>query len=140
MSDVLADTHSIVWFLFDPSRLSPAADAALTTATAAQSGKVTISAITLVEVNYLSGKKTFPYSGVFPRLIAIASDPNERIEVLPLTLQVAQAMDLVPRDEVPDMPDRIVAATAVAYKLPLVSQDSEIRASASLKALVSVIW
>ena len=58
-SDVLADTHSIVWFLFDPSRLSPAADAALTTA--AQSGKVYISAITLVEVNYLSGKKTFPY-------------------------------------------------------------------------------
>ena len=38
------------------------------------------------------------------------------------------------------MPDRIVAATAVAYKLPLVSQDSEIRASASLKAPVSVIW
>jgi PIN domain nuclease of toxin-antitoxin system len=127
MSDVLADTHSIVWFLFDPSRLSPAADAALTTA--AQSGKVTISAITLVEVNYLSGKKTFPYSGVLPRLIALASDPNERIEVLPLTLQVAQAMDLVPRDEVPDMPDRIVAATAVAYKLPLVSQDTEIAAT-----------
>ncbi|MGZ3299422.1 MAG: type II toxin-antitoxin system VapC family toxin [Isosphaeraceae bacterium] len=138
MSDVLADTHSIVWFLFDPSRLSPAADAALTTA--AESGKVTISAITLVEVNYLSGKKTFPYSGVFPRLIALASDPNERIEVLPLTLQVAQAMDLVPRAEVPDMPNRVVATTAVAYKLPLVSQDTEIRDSASLKALIPVIW
>lgn len=138
MSDVLADTHSIVWFLFDPSRLSPAADAALTTA--AESGKVTISAITLVEVNYLSGKKTFPYSGVFPRLIALASDPNERIEVLPLTLQVAQAMDLVPRAEVPDMPDRVVATTAVAYKLPLVSQDAEIRDPASLKALIPVIW
>ena len=138
MSDVLADTHSIVWFLFDPSRLSPAADAALTTA--AESGKVTISAITLVKVNYLSGKKTFPYSGVFPRLIALASDPNERIEVLPLTLQVAQAMDLVPRAEVPDMPDRVVATTAVAYKLPLVIQDTEIRDSASLKALIPVIW
>ena len=49
-------------------------------------------------------------------------------------------MDVVPRDEVPDMPDRIIAATAVAYKLPLVSQDTEIRASASLKALVPVIW
>lgn len=91
-------------------------------------------------MNYLSGKKTFPYSGVFPRLIALASDPNERIEVLPLTLEIAQAMDLVPRDEVPDMPDRIVAGTAVAYKLPFVSQDAEIRASASLKALVPVIW
>ncbi|MGO9915313.1 MAG: hypothetical protein ACLQIB_11450 [Isosphaeraceae bacterium] len=51
MSDVLADTHAIVWFLFDTARLSPAADAALTTA--AQSGKLYISAITLVEVNYL---------------------------------------------------------------------------------------
>lgn len=138
MSDVLADTHSIVWFLFDPSRLSPAADAAL--ATAAESGRIYFSAITLVEVNYLSGKKSFPYSGVLPRLIALASDPNERLEVLPLTLEIARAMDLVPRDEVPDMPDRIIAATAVANKLPLVSQDTEIRASASLKALVPVIW
>jgi PIN domain nuclease of toxin-antitoxin system len=138
MSDVLADTHSIVWFLFDTARLSPAADEALTAA--AQSGKLYISAITLVEVNYLSSKKTFPYSGVFPRLIALANDPNEPLEVLPLTLEIAQALDLVPRTEVPDMPDRIIAATAVAYKLPLVSQDSEIRASASLKALVPVIW
>ena len=32
MSDVLADTHSIVWFLFDTARLSRNADAALTTA------------------------------------------------------------------------------------------------------------
>ena len=38
------------------------------------------------------------------------------------------------------MPDRIVATTAVAYKLPLVIQDTEIRDSASLKALIPVIW
>jgi PIN domain nuclease of toxin-antitoxin system len=94
----------------------------------------------LVEVNYLSGKKTFPYSGVFARLIALATDANEPLEVLPLTLQIAQAMDLVPRAEVPDMPDRIIAATAVAHQLSLVSQDSEIRASAALKGVISVIW
>ncbi len=138
MNDVLADTHSIVWFLFDTARLSSAADAALTTA--AHSGKLDISAITVVEVNYLSGKKTFPYSDVFRRLIALATDPNERLEVLPVGLEIAQAMDFVPRAEVPDMPDRIIAASAVAHKLPLVSQDSEIRASASLRALVPVIW
>jgi PIN domain nuclease of toxin-antitoxin system len=107
---------------------------------ASLSGRIFISAITLVEVNYLSGKKTFPYSGVLPRLLALAIDPAEPLEVLPLTLEVAQAMDLVPRAEVPDMPDRIVAATAVAHKLPLVSADSDIRSSTSLKALVSVIW
>ncbi len=32
MSDLLADTHAVVWFLFDPARLSPAADAAMTDA------------------------------------------------------------------------------------------------------------
>jgi PIN domain nuclease of toxin-antitoxin system len=112
MSDVLADTHSIVWFLFDTARLSPAADAALTTA--GLSGKIYISAITLIEVNYLSTKKTFPYSGVFPRLIALATDPTECLEVLAVGLDIAQAMDFVPRTEVPDMPDRIIAATAVA--------------------------
>ena len=135
---VLADTHSIVWFLFDPARLSSAADVALSTA--AQSGTVFVSVISLVEVNYLLHKKGFPYSGVFPRLIALASDPNERLKVLPLTLEIAQVIDLVPRDEVPDMSDRIVAATPVAHKLSLVSQDTEIRASASLKALAPVIW
>ena len=138
MSDVLADTHSIVWFLFDTARLSPVADQALTAA--AEFGKLYISAISLIEVNYLSSKKTFPYSAVFPRLIALATDPHEPLEVLSLTLEIAQAMDLVPRAEVPDMPDRIIASTAVAHKLPLVSQDSELHASASLKPLISVIW
>ena len=138
MSDILADSHSIVWFLFDAARLSAKADAALTAAGA--SGKIYISAITLIEVNYLSTKKSFPYSGVFPRLMALATDRNERLEVLPVGLEIAQAMDLVPRSEVPDMPDRIIAASAVVHKLPLVSQDSEIGASAALRALVPVIW
>jgi predicted nucleic acid-binding protein len=48
-------------------------------------------------------------------------------------------MDQVPRAEVPDMPDRIVAATAVAHDLSLVSADSDIQGSASLKSLVQVI-
>ena len=138
MSAVLADTHAIVWFLFDPDRLSHSADAALTAA--AQTDKIFISAITLVEVNYLSGKKSFPYAAVLPRLLTLARDPLEPLEVLPLTLEVAQAMDQVPRDEVPDMPDRIVAATAVAHRLPLVSADSDIRGSSSLNAVVSVVW
>lgn len=91
-------------------------------------------------MNYLAGKRSFPYSGVLPRLIALATDPAEPLEVLPLTLEIAQAMDLVPRAEVPDMPDRIVSATAVAHKLPLVSADADICGSASLQALVPVIW
>jgi PIN domain nuclease of toxin-antitoxin system len=138
MSDVLADTHAIIWFLFDPPRLTPAADAALSTA--ALSGKLFISAITLVEVSYLSSKKSFPYSSVFPRLISLAIDSQEPLEVLPLTLEIANMMDQIPRAEIPDMPDRIVAATAATHKLPLVSADSDIQKSNSLQALIKIIW
>jgi PIN domain nuclease of toxin-antitoxin system len=138
MNDVLADTHAVVWFLFARVRLSPPALAVLNAA--AQSGTVYISAITLVEVNYLIGKKSFPYPGVFPQLLALAADPNEALEVLPVTADVARAMDRVPRAEVPDMPDRIIAATAVTHGLPLVSADSDIRGSAGLNAIVTVIW
>src|SRR5438105_1875568 len=67
-------------------------------------------------------------------------DPNEPLDVLPVTLGVAGALPGVPRAEIPDMPDRIIAATAVAHGLPLVSADSDIRGSTSLKATVSVIW
>jgi PIN domain nuclease of toxin-antitoxin system len=130
MSAVLADTQAVVWALYDTARLSPAAAAALKLAMTTD--RLLISVITLVEVNYLAGKKSFPYSGVQQRLLALAADPNERLEVLPLTVEIVAALDLVPKAEVPDMPDRIIAATAVAHKLPLVSADSHIQGSATL--------
>ncbi len=138
MTDLLADTHALVWMLFDSGRLSAAATAALSAAST--SGRIYISAISLVELAYLAEKKSFPYSGVLPRLVPLLTDPVEALKVLPVTLEIAQAMHHVPRAEIPDMPDRIIAATAVAHKIPLVSADADILGSASLKALVSVIW
>jgi hypothetical protein len=39
------------------------------------------------------------------------------------------AFESVSRAEVPDLPDRIVSATAVALGVPLVSRDGKIRGS-----------
>jgi PIN domain nuclease of toxin-antitoxin system len=50
-------------------------------------------------------------------------------------LSVADALELVSRNEVPDLPDRIVTATAVALRVPLISRDRKIRASQ-----VQTIW
>lgn len=138
MSAVLADTHAIVWSLFDPPKLSSLARSPLIAATGTD--RICISTITLVELNYLVGKKSFPYVGVLPKLIALIRDPSEPIEALPLTVTVAEAMDRVPRTEVPDMPDRIIAATAIAHSMRLVSADPDIQGSASLQSLVPVIW
>lgn len=43
-------------------------------------------------------------------------------------------MAAVPRDQVADMPDRIVAATGVYFNVPVISRDGKIRA-ANLRTL-----
>lgn len=138
MIDVLADTNAIVWYLFDSGRLSTPAKTAL--ATAASNGRILISAITLVELDYLAGRKSFPYAGALGHLVALLDDPAMPLEILPLTFGVAKVLGKVVRDEVPDMPDRIIGATAVAHQLPLVTADAKLLSSASLGALVPVIW
>lgn len=135
MTDVVADTHAVVWYLYDAVKLSRAALTA-----ASRTGTIYVSAISLVEVNYLTGKPTLPYVGVQEKLVELDADPTERVDVLPLGVPVAQAMNSVPKSEVPDMPDRIVVATAVAHRLPVVSADHKFRNSPSLNALVPVIW
>jgi hypothetical protein len=50
------------------------------------------------------------------------------------TAAIVQAMRQVSRADVPDMPDRMVAATAVYFDVPVISRDRRIRA-ASLKTI-----
>jgi predicted nucleic acid-binding protein len=51
-------------------------------------------------------------------------------------LTVLRVLQQVKRETVPDMPDRIIAATALALGLPLLSRDRALAAVEGLK----VIW
>jgi PIN domain nuclease of toxin-antitoxin system len=62
-------------------------------------------------------------------------DPASNWILHSLDLAVTQALVKVPRDLVPDMPDRIIGATAIHLGLPLVTCDSNLLASA-----VQTIW
>ncbi len=68
-------------------------------------------------------------------LVQTLDDPASPCSLVPLDRAVADALRRVPRNEVPDLPDRIIAATAVALAVPLVSHDSKIRASQ-----IQTIW
>jgi predicted nucleic acid-binding protein len=50
-------------------------------------------------------------------------------------MAVALAVGRVIRDEVPDMPDRIIAGTALYFSVPVISRDRKIQTSA-----VETIW
>jgi len=123
----VADTHAAIWFLFGDPRLSiPAKDFFDKAAIARQ--KIVLSPISLAEVIYLIEKKRLP-PFAFDDLRAALSNPNHVLEEAPFTAEVAAAMRQVSRDEVPDMPDRIVSGTAVFLGVPLITRDGRIRAS-----------
>jgi len=56
-------------------------------------------------------------------------DPDHVLQEAPVTAEIIDAMLEVPRADTPDMPDRIVAATAVYFGVPAISRDGRIRAS-----------
>ena len=131
MNEVVADTHSILWYFHDLGRLSSAAKIAMA---AAALTKIHVSAITFVELAYLIDKGRF-HETILDHLIGVTNDPKSGVVLAPITLEVAKTVRLIPRKIVPDMPDRIIAATALHLGLPLVTADSQIHASH-----VTVIW
>jgi PIN domain nuclease of toxin-antitoxin system len=127
MIGAVADTHAALWYLFNDSRLSPSAGDFIDQAAAAGS-EVGISSVSLAEIVYLIEKGRLP-ANAYTDLKAALRDPDHVFKEAPLTVEIVDAMSQVPRVEVPDMPDRIVAATAVYLGVPVISRDGRIRAS-----------
>ena len=133
MSAVVADTHSAVWMLFSPERLSADARSALKGAMEA-SEPIYLASVSVVEVVYLVERGRLQES-VFDRLINVLLRPDSGLTIVPLDLAVSQAVRRVSRAEVPELPDRIIAATALYLGLPLVTRDLRLRAAG-----VPTIW
>lgn len=68
-------------------------------------------------------------------MVAEVQSPLSVFVELPLDIEVAQALQRVPWDAVPDMPDRIIAATALHWQVPVISRDAHIQA-----ANLQTIW
>ena len=129
----VADTHTALWHLFDDARLSgPAGD--FIDQAAAERRRIAVSAISLAEVVYLIEKNRLPPS-VYDDLKLALADPDYVLEEAPVTVEIVDALRHVPRVAIPDMPDRIVAATAVYFDVPVISRDGRIRTSS-----VQTVW
>jgi PIN domain nuclease of toxin-antitoxin system len=127
MTGVVVDTHAFVWYFLDPRRLSQTARDAFDQA-AAKGDRIFIPAIVLVEICYLVDKGRWRPEDL-DTLVATLNDPNSGFVVAPLDQQTALSVRDIDRSVVPDMPDRIIAATALSLGLPLITRDGKIRAS-----------
>lgn len=134
MSAVVTDTHALIWFTSQSRLLSPAARAAMEAAENNQQ-PIYVPAIVVVELRYLVEKKAITESD-YQSILAALRDPTTVLKVQELSLNLAEAVTRIPRATVPEMPDRIIAATALALGLPLVTKDHKIR---NLSSIVT-IW
>src|SRR5712692_1985368 len=127
MAALVSDTHAAIWYLHDDPRLSDSAGLAMD-ATIEAGDPIYVPSMCLVEVTYLVEKGRVPRTAM-ERLRKALAEPSFGFKVAVLDLAVADALREIPRDEVPDLLDRVIAATALALHLPLVTRDGKIRAT-----------
>jgi PIN domain nuclease of toxin-antitoxin system len=129
---ILVDTNIVLWVAFDAARLSKRAKATLDEARRTGEG-LAISDITLLELAMLASKKRIPLD---VSLESFLSQVEARFSVLPMNARICASAFSLPAESFKDPADKIIAATASANGLALITADREIRKS----GVVPTIW
>ncbi|MBP6788014.1 MAG: PIN domain-containing protein [Candidatus Promineofilum sp.] len=125
----LADTVAIVHHLRRPSRVGSECRRILREADEGQH-HVFISAISLMEVLYLAEAKRIALS--LGDLLAMVSS-SQNYSIVPVDSQVVEAAQTI--DDVPELHDRILAATAAVYAVSMLTPDAVMAASQHVDAI-----
>lgn len=134
MSQHATDTHPLVWHILGDPRLSVKAQAIFTEADAGLY-QIFIPSIVLIEVVYLAEKKRIDPTAL-DRLFALLDLTPANYVVVPLDVEVVRILRIVDAAKVPEMPDRIVVATAKHLEVVLITRD----VTMATAGIVTVVW
>jgi PIN domain nuclease of toxin-antitoxin system len=130
----VTDTHALIWYLFALPELSATAKSYMDRVAAA-GGFIFVPTIAVVEITYLVERHRLG-ANVLTRINNTLQISNGVLKPIELSHPIAISLAQIPRSIVPDMPDRIIAATALHLNLPLITKDRKIQALTS----INTIW
>ena len=130
---IVLDTHALVWWLADPAKLSAAARRAVLASAAEK--EVAASTASVLEIATLVRRQRLILSVPFEEWLSDVRQLSE-LQLLPISVEIAARAGSFGSEVHGDPIDRLIVATALEFKSPLVTADSNIR---SLPA-VRTIW
>lgn len=127
--DYITDTHSLVWYFADDSRLSNKALHAFQASE--KEGTVFVPAVVLAEIMFIArkGRITLSFEDTLKRI-----EESDNFEIAPLNAEILRAADKIEVDL--EMHDRLIVATALNYDASLITKDENITRS----GVVTTIW
>lgn len=134
MTPHVVDTHALVWHLTKQNELGSSARQLLAAADAGYQ-QIIVPSIALVELVYLFERGRIGRQ-VYEQILGLVSTAGSAYELVPLDLRVLPFVPQVPRTSVPELCDRIITATALAFNAPLITRDHAIINS----GVVTTIW
>ena len=129
---ILIDTHIVLWLALEPERISKRVQAVIDEARGNGEG-LAISAMTLVEISNLFGKRRFDLA---MSLESFLDEVERKFVVLPINARTCARMLTLPAGYPKDPADRVIGATALVEGMSLVTADREIRRA----KVVRTIW
>jgi len=130
----VTDTHALVWYMENDPKLSQEAKNIFQKVDNMQE-YIFIPCIVFFELLYLTEKKKIVAD--FDRFLAMVSaSKNYKIE--PLCLPIIEKSRRIPREMVKDPWDRLIIATSMHLKFPLITRDESLRNARETG--LEVIW
>ena len=133
MKQYVSDTQCLIWYLAKHRRL-PRRVRAVFEAGKQGNAQALVPSICLIETLYLLQRQRVK-ANVVRAVMAHPETHDAAIFVVPLDMKVANAVADFGPAVVTDLPDRVIAATARAYGLPLLSTDHAIAESGMVEVI-----
>lgn len=134
MNAVVTDTHAIIWYFSGNKRLSRKGRTIFEQAQLGQK-QIVVPSIVLVETIFLLQRARIDKT-IVQALLSLPESIQDSIYIYPLNKAVVSALGYFGSAVIPELADRIVAATAYHLALPILTTDSDMQES----NLIQTIW